>query len=251
MRKLRLTVQVNMRYEAFEGSIYANQLLIDCARECIKANLSCNREERLLVWLCLSPLDKAGHVFGPMSKEALDMIYHLDDQLKYFFRFIHRRIKQSDVLYVLTADHGITTIPEYANHQGYPAHRILTKDIEEKIENAIKKATGVDIKVNIKTPNVYFSKDFYDVNPRMQDMIIHVAQAVLKDEPGIKNVWSNLELDLMCPEPGSVEYWFKQQRFAGRTGKLILQVEPFHYLLNIRWGRLMTHLMSLILMCHS
>lgn len=214
-------------YQEFEASMYANQLLLDCARECIKANLSCNREERLLIWLCLSPLDKVGHFFGPMSQEAIDMIYHLDDQLKYFFRFIHRHVKQSDVLYVLTADHGVAPVVEYVQHQGYPARRLYTKDIEEEVKKMIRTATGVDVNVYIKTPNVYFSQGFYDVNPRMQDMILYAAKSVLKSKPGIKNVWTNMELDMMCPEPNTVEYWFKQQRYPGRSGSLMIQVEPF------------------------
>lgn len=235
-KKIVIDHSADHAYEAFEASIYANQLLIDCARECIKANLSCNRQERLLVWLCLSPLDKVGHLYGPMSKEVIDMIYHLDNQLKYFFRFIHRHIKQSDVLYVLTADHGMTPVPEYSQQQGYPARRLLVKDVQEEVQKAIRSATGVDVKVYIKTPNVYFSKDFYEVNQRMQDWIINVAKSVLKSTPGIKNVWTNADLDFMCPEPDSMEYWFKQQRFAGRSGHLLVAVEPFALLSKYETG---------------
>lgn len=223
-------------YESFGASIYANQLLIDCARECIKANLSCNRDDRLLIWLCLSPLDKVGHVFGPMSKEAVDMIYHLDDQLKYFFRFIHRHLKQSDVLYVLTADHGITPVPEYVRHQGYPAQRILTTDLADRVETAIKKGSGVPVKAYIKTPFIYFSKDYYDVNPRMQDMILHIALGAIKGQPGIKNVWAHQELDFMCPCENEVENMFKQQRFPGRQGLMMVQVEPFSLLSKYAMG---------------
>ena len=99
-------------YSLFEKTPMANQMLLDCAKACIKANLGCNRDDRMMLWVSLSPLDKLAHVYGPQSLEVIDLIYHLDCQLKCFIHFVDRYLKRSDVLYVLTADHGMGPIPE-------------------------------------------------------------------------------------------------------------------------------------------
>ena len=214
-------------YSLFEKTPMANQMLFDCAKACIKANLGCNRDDRMLLWVSLSPLDKLAHVYGIKSRMIIDEIFHLDYQLKCFMHFVDRYIKRSDVLYVLTADHGMGPIPEKLVTQGYPAFRTNSCDLEKEINKAIADKLGKTIKTYIRTPNVYFSKEFDELDKKQQQEVRATAKDILKHQVSVKNVWTNAELDALVTDQTQIESFFKNQRFAGRSGQLILQTAPF------------------------
>lgn len=214
-------------YSLYEKTPMANQMLLDCAKACIKANFGCNRDDRMLVWVSLSPLDKLAHIYGTQSLEVIDLIYQLDYQLKGFIHFVDRYVKRSDVLYILTADHGMAAIPEKLTMQGYPAHRTSSRDLEKEINEAVEKKLGSTIKTFIKTPNIYFSKDFEKLDKNKQQEARAITQDILKCQESVKNVWTYDQLEALSPEPTQIESFFKNQLFAGRSGQLIVQTAPF------------------------
>lgn len=223
-------------YELFEKTPMANQLLFDCAKTCIKANLGCNRDDRILLWILLSPLDKLAHIYGPESMAVIDLIYQLDCQLQGFIHFVDKYVKRSDVLYVLTADHGMGPISERLDTQGYPAHRDDSHLVEKKIGQEIASKTGKSIQAYIKTPNVYFSSDFDLLTHDQQQEVLKIAKAILLDQASIKNVWTYQELDTLNFDLSQIESFFKNQRYPGRSGKLIVQTAPFGQLTKYKGG---------------
>ena len=223
-------------YNLFEKTPMANQMLFDCAKACIKANLGCNRDDRMVLWLSLSPLDKLAHVYGPQSLEVTDLLYQLDYQIKCFIHFVDRCLKRSDVLYVLTADHGMGPIPEKAVEQGYPAHRQEVSAIQKEINEAIAQKLGKPIKSFIRTPNVYFSKEFDQLDKKEQQQVRALAKEMLLKQHCVKNVWTYSELAELTTDDTQVESFFKNQRFAGRSGQLIVQTAPFCQLTKYSGG---------------
>nr|HML19898.1 alkaline phosphatase family protein [Candidatus Dependentiae bacterium] len=166
-------------YHLFEKTPIANQMLFDCAKACIKANLGYNRDDRMLLWISLSPLDKLGHIYGPESLAVIDMLYQLDYQLHCFMHYVDQRIKRSDVTYIFTADHGMGPIPELLDSRGYPASRDNSKIVEQKINEKIAQKTGKAIKTFIKTPNVYFSHEYELLDKKQQRDVLKIAKSVL------------------------------------------------------------------------
>ena len=217
-------------YSLFEKTPMANQMLLDCAKACIKANLGCNRDDRMVLWISLSPLDKLAHVYGTQSLETIDLIYHLDCQLNGFIHFVDRYIKRSDVLYVLTADHGMASIPEKLAECGYPAYRTDSRDFDNDVSKSITDKIGTTIKITTKTPNVYFSKEFDALDKKQQQEVSVTVKDMLLHQKSVKNVWTYEELDAMVTDPTQIEYFFKNQRFPGRSGNLIVQTAPFSQL---------------------
>lgn len=204
------------------------KLFFDAAEACIKANLSPNRDDMLVVWLCLSSLDKVSHRCGPQSKEAIDIIYHIDRQLKYFMRHVYRMVKRSETLFVLTADHGFTPIPELVQEAGYkPARRIMASDFAKYLTDVVNDKCALNMTVKIRDYNVCFSEDFKKLTPSEQEKVLMTVKDAALRYPGIKNAWTNKELDEGNFAHDSVEYFFKQQRFPGRNGQLFVNVYPY------------------------
>jgi arylsulfatase A-like enzyme len=104
-----------------------DELLLDFARHAI-------RDFRLgrnpggapdLLFVGLSSLDYYGHRAGPDSREVADGIVRLDAQLETFFRWLDSEVGADRTLLFLTADHGMTAIPEVAREK---ARRITGRD---------------------------------------------------------------------------------------------------------------------------
>ena len=62
----------------------------------------------------LTPNDYVGHAYGPESLEVEDITYRTDQMLGEFVDFVNERLDGRPWIFVLTADHGVTPIPELA-----------------------------------------------------------------------------------------------------------------------------------------
>lgn len=78
-----------------------------------------------LLFVGLSSLDYYGHRTGPDSREVADGIVRLDAELEKFFRWLDAEVGAGRSLFFLTADHGLTPIPEVAREK---ARRRTGKD---------------------------------------------------------------------------------------------------------------------------
>jgi arylsulfatase A-like enzyme len=96
-----------------------DDLLLDLARYAI-------RDFRLgrnpagapdLLFVGLSSLDYYGHRAGPDSREVADGIVRLDATLESFFRWLDAEVGANRTMFFLTADHGLTPIPEVAREK--------------------------------------------------------------------------------------------------------------------------------------
>ena len=78
-----------------------------------------------LLSVSLSTTDAIGHAFGPDSREIHDQLLRVDRWLGWFLDSLARFVPSERTVVVLTADHGVTALPEYTvmvRHQ--PAGRV-------------------------------------------------------------------------------------------------------------------------------
>lgn len=93
---------------------YLDQLVLDAALAGVEAmQLGRGRRTELLS-ISLSATDLIGHRYGPDSREVHDQVLRLDRALGTFLDSLFRLRDSSRVAIVLTADHGIGSIPELA-----------------------------------------------------------------------------------------------------------------------------------------
>ncbi len=88
-----------------------------------------------LLWIGLSSADLIGHLYGPYSQEVEDYYTRLDAYLGEFFDGLDARIGKDQYSVVLTSDHGVAPLPEYAQFQGVPAKRIVSDDYQAFISS--------------------------------------------------------------------------------------------------------------------
>ncbi len=208
----------------------ANKLLLDLALECLDEYQGCDKNTHLLIWVCLSPFDFMCHRFGPDSREAYDMIYHLDHQLRKFMHQVESRVKLSETLYVLTADHGVTPIPELARKKGIEsAQRIDEKKLVQDLNKFIQENyQQKNVITGFKAPQFYFDeKALAAVEKDKRQQLMNDVHAYVKKSSGIANVWTADELIHGCFDENDVRSLYKNQIYPGRSGQLFVQLKPF------------------------
>lgn len=226
-------------FELFEKTPTSAALLIDLADTCIKKHHSSDPTQRLVVWLSVSSLDLAGHVFGPNSMELIDILYHIDHILGQFIQRVYSRVGRDNTLIVLTADHGVVPIVEQVKEQGITfARRLQIKDLKDAMNDLVKQKYDIEgLVADYFRPQWYFDTKKWKALPvEQQQLIMHDLKEYLRNQPGIKEAWSYEELQRMPYDPMSFVYYFKNQLYPGRSGQLICQTQPYCYIDSFKAG---------------
>src|SRR5205085_11783106 len=95
--------------------------------------------------ISLSATDYVGHRYGPDSRELHDNILRLDRSLGAFIDSLYKLRDSSQIVFALTADHGVTSFPELLAaraHRAAPARYDVTRPFTEL--RATLERSGVD-----------------------------------------------------------------------------------------------------------
>ncbi|MFC1841784.1 alkaline phosphatase family protein [Candidatus Dependentiae bacterium] len=217
----------------------ANNLLFDLAKKCIETFLYNGKNNRLLLWVSFSPLDKVGHVFGPNSAEAIDIIYHIDKRMKRFIDFLQTRINKKDVLFALTADHGVDPIPELLKQEGLRnAARIDRHDFVNKINALVEKRFGIPKTfVDYDSNKLFLTPGVFDnIDDKKKNNVEKLIKRFVKGQSFVKNVWTYDELANKIFKRNTIEGFFKNQLYPGRSGDFLVQLYPYCQITKYKKG---------------
>jgi arylsulfatase A-like enzyme len=90
-----------------------------------------------LLSVSLSPNDILGHQVGPDSPEMQQMALDLDRQLADFINFLGHQIGLANVWIALSADHGVSSLPDAVKKLHIPAANLDATQLEAEINRAI------------------------------------------------------------------------------------------------------------------
>ncbi len=218
-------------FDLFDKTPQANQLVLDMAKMAFN-EFTQKDESELLLWVCLSSLDKLGHEYGSNSLEIIDMLYHLDKQIQNFMDYVLENTEsESDVLFAWTADHGVSPVIELVKDKGYTAaRRIKSSEIKKGMNTLIAQKYGTqDIVMRVKSPNFYLDEEKLNkFDKQTRRSILHDLKQYLLSHEGIKNAWTYEELSHATFTKNQKENFYKQQLYPGRSGQIIFQTYPYN-----------------------
>jgi arylsulfatase A-like enzyme len=97
---------------------WMDSLTLDLALRGARAVELGQRDGIDLLNVSLSTLDAIGHDFGPDSREVHDHVLRIDRWLGWFMREIEAAHGADRVVWVLTSDHGVTSMPQFLQSRG-------------------------------------------------------------------------------------------------------------------------------------
>ena len=131
-------------YTSLIGSPFGAQVVAALAREAVTNEHLGTRGVTDLLAISFSSTDYVGHAYGPNSQEMLEMNVQMDRVLAGFFRFLDKQVGLAHCLIVLTADHGVSSIPLYiSENSGRPIFRTVdVKAIRVDAESLLTRRFG-------------------------------------------------------------------------------------------------------------
>jgi len=175
-----------------------------------------------------SATDRIGHKFGPRSQEIQDQLARLDRTIGALLDRLDATVGRDQYVVALSADHGVTTIPEQLSWTHLDAGRANTLDIVTKIEARLTTMFGPGKYVAIldgRDMNLYFQPGVYQrllASPPLLDEIVKTIEAA----PGVRRAYTAEQLRNGDRSSDSLLQAAALSWVEGRSGDIVVALKP-------------------------
>lgn len=224
-------------YSALANSPMGNELLVEFAKKCIDAEHLGADDVPDLLTVSFSSNDLIGHTWGPDSHEVLDSTLRSDDILAGLLKHLDEKVGQGKYAVVLTADHGICPLPEFAakHTKRYPqaeaARRVPSKIMREGAEAHLTAKFGQPGEEKtrwieeVKPPYFYLNHAVIKAKGQTPDVVADELAAWLKTQSGVAGAFTAGSLRARSDDPVTqkVQLAFLQDR----SGDVYVVLDPY------------------------
>lgn len=215
-------------YSRFQSSPFANDHLANLAMAAIENEGLGADETPDLLTISFSSNDLVGHTYGPSSQEVQDITLRTDQTIANLFSRIDKKIGLRNVLFVLTADHGVAPVPEQVKALGYGGRvgrGLISSSIEKELDARFGDEKWI---LAASNGNVYF--DLGIISNKNIDVatVEEVAAVAVRSVPGVAACFTRSQI-ISGRTPAtrlaqSVVHGFHPER----NGNLVVVTEPFY-----------------------
>jgi len=246
-------------YEAVADSPFGNDLLLDFAKTCIAAEKLGQRDgETDLLTVSFSSNDLIGHTWGPDSHEVLDVTLRSDALMADFLTHLDATVGKGNWAMVVTADHGICPLPEFAAKQGLDAKRVSATGLLLNAEKHLRATFGKDATVPkvetdpetgeekkdptrwieaIPAPYVYLNHKLIRARNLDPETVAESLAAHLKTQDGIQDVYTYSQLKAgTIKADDAVGQAVLKSFHPDRSGDLFVVLKPYHLIGGVTVG---------------
>ena len=129
-------------YGSLEATPFGNELIETMAERAMSAEQLGRHTGIDVLTVSFSSNDYVGHALGPDSPEVHDISVQTDRVLGKLLDYIDSQLGPGNFLFVMTADHGVSPVPEVNQARKMPGGRLSGKAIFGAIEEALTKKYG-------------------------------------------------------------------------------------------------------------
>jgi len=133
-----------------------------------------------------SPTDYVGHAYGPDSREIHDQIVRLDRTLGRFLDSLYRLRDRSRVIVALTADHGVTPLPELSQQRySPPPQRVNVRPAVVAARAVLSRAGADTLAVELESGALIIDPARTGVTPALSSAAADSFVATARRIPGV------------------------------------------------------------------
>ena len=181
-------------YTQWERSPYGDAYLGRLAAALATSLELGRRDTTDVLAVSFSSPDLVGHAFGPLSEEVQDMYARLDRTIGTLLDRLDRLVGNDQYVVALTADHGVSGVPEQLKLDGKDAGKLNIRALGDVVDRAATEALGPGKYVaNGNYNDVYFAPGMYEMlkaNPGAFNAVL----AELSRQPSVARVFRREEL---------------------------------------------------------
>jgi predicted AlkP superfamily pyrophosphatase or phosphodiesterase len=124
-------------YEVVGSTAFANQYEFEFAKQLMLFENVGRGPATDLLSVSLSANDILGHQVGPDTPEMRQMALDLDRELADFFNFLGHQVGLANVWIALSADHGVSSLPDALKKLRIPTANLDAAKLEERINSSL------------------------------------------------------------------------------------------------------------------
>ena len=203
-------------YRALRATPPSTTIVLRAARAGVEAMQLGGRGETDLLLLSLAGLDYVGHSYGTASRERMDLLLRMHDELGAFLAGLRSRLGDR-VAVLLSSDHGATPSPGTAAAVRQRALLLRNADLAAVVQKALDEALGPHQGwVLTLDDGVLGLRRFPGVDPA------RAAEVAARSLRGVTGVWKAVTAAEIDREPALVRHAF----FPGRSGDVLFVPGP-------------------------
>jgi hypothetical protein len=174
-----------------------------------------------------SALDRIGHPFGPRSHEVQDTLVRLDRTIGDLLNVLDARVGRGNYTLALSADHGVSPIPEQMALQHFDAGRIDATALSTKVTQVLASKLGAGKQLEkITSPYVYLAPGVYDKLKAKPEAMQAVIEAITTS-PGIARVFTRDQLERGVETDDAILRSARLSYYGPRSGDLLIVFKPY------------------------
>lgn len=218
-------------YKAFIYSPFASEYLADFAKAAVDGEHLGEDQYPDLLAISFSTPDYVGHAYGPDSEEIEDTYIRLDRTLADLFDYLDSKVGLSRVVVALTADHGVTPVPQYMSLNHFDAQTIEPEKCRDAVTKALSAKFGEGKWVlDIINDQVYLDRNLMAQQKADPAEVERVAGNALLTVPGIATFFTRTQI-----MSGQMPSGFAGQHVSNgfnpvRGGDVWLVTNPFWFI---------------------
>jgi hypothetical protein len=213
-------------YNLWERSPYSDTYLGKMASALVRSFELGRRDVVDFLGVSFSALDYVGHDFGPNSHEVQDTLIRLDRTLGEFFDELDKSVGRDRYVLGLSADHGVSDIPEILTRAGRDAGRVLNTEVHKVAEAAMIAAHGPGPHVaHVEYTNVYLT-DVARARAAAQPSALKPLIDAISKLDGVLRVFPAAGLEQKRDSSDPLERAASLSYYPSESGDLVVVLKP-------------------------
>ncbi|MDR1988601.1 MAG: alkaline phosphatase family protein [Acidobacteriaceae bacterium] len=213
-------------YQQWEESPFADAYLGQMAAGLVESMSLGKGNVPDLLAVSFSTPDLVGHAFGPNSQEVQDVYARLDRTIGALLDRLDALVGADHYVVALSADHGVTEIPEQLESRGAEGGRFDAARLALTVNTIAADMTGNGAFVaRVNYNDIYFHPQKYAEllrNPRMLDAVLKS----IAEQPGVAQVFRAEELQDARTDTDPLKRAAALSYVPGRSGDLVIALKP-------------------------
>ncbi|QHN02594.1 alkaline phosphatase family protein [Granulicella sp. WH15] len=217
-------------FSEWEKTPYANDMLEELAEQVLRHEDLGHHNGTDVLTISFSANDHLGHAVGPDAPEVEDMSVYTDRVLA---KLLDAAVKQAggleNLLVVVTADHGVSPVPEVNTARKMPGGRIDKKEYLGKIQDALTKKFGEGKwLLGVQESGFYFNYDLIAQKKLKPSAVEDEAAAAAMTLPYVARTYTRTQLLKHEAAQSQIDEYVARAFFPQRGPDVIVIMKPYY-----------------------
>jgi predicted AlkP superfamily pyrophosphatase or phosphodiesterase len=213
-------------FDLWERSPFSDAYLGRMAAALVRSYKLGQRDVADYLAISFSAVDYVGHDFGPESHEVQDTLFRLDVTIGELLATLDATVGRDNYIVGLSADHGVSRIPEALRAEGADAGRVLNTAVHKVAEAALAAAHGPGPHVaHVEYSNVYLTDTARARAQKDAAFLDPLISAVAK-MPGVERVFPSAVLVTRRASVDAMERAAALSHHPDESGEVVVVLKP-------------------------